>query len=101
MRTFLAVATTSWGLLMSIAPLLQVRVVIRNRSSAGVSVSWIAVLLIGFLLWLCYGLVTEDWPLVITNSVALTVASVTLAVILSYRPRTEIAESAALSPPQP
>src|SRR6185437_3391174 len=89
MRTFFAATATSWGLLMSLAPLLQVRVVIRRRSSAGVSTAWIVVLLVGFVLWLCYGVATDDWPLVITNSVSLTVAGVTLAVLVIHRPRAE------------
>lgn len=87
MRSFLAVATTSWGLLMSLAPLLQVRLVVRRRNSAGVSAAWIAVLLIGFALWLTYGAVTGDDPLVITNAVSCAVAGTTLAIILAYRPR--------------
>jgi uncharacterized protein with PQ loop repeat len=91
MRTFLAAATTSWGLLMALAPLLQVRIMIRRRSSAEVSTGWIAILLVGFILWLAYGLVTDDWPLIISNSVAFTVTAVALAVILFYRPRKEAA----------
>jgi MtN3 and saliva related transmembrane protein len=90
MRTFMAVVATSWGLLMGLAPLLQVRVVIQRRSSAGVSTAWIVVLLVGFILWLCYGAVIDAWPLIITNSVACTVSAVTLVVIMIYRPRTEI-----------
>jgi uncharacterized protein with PQ loop repeat len=72
---------------MSLAPLLQVRLVLRRRNSAGVSVVWIAVLLIGFALWLSYGAVTDDGPLVITNIVSFAVAAATLAVIIAYRPR--------------
>ena len=98
MHTFVVRATTSWGLLMSLAPLLQVRVVVRRRTSAGVSIGWIAVLLIGFILWLCYGTVTGDPPIVITNSVSCVVAGLTLAVILLYRPRSGIAERRAAPP---
>ena len=98
MHTFVVRATTSWGLLMSLAPLLQVRVVVRRRTSAGVSIGWIAVLLIGFILWLCYGTVTGDPPIVITNSVSCVVAGLTLAVILLYRPRSGIAEGRAAPP---
>jgi len=88
-HTFLAWATTSWGLLMSVAPLLQVRVIIRRRTSAGVSAAWIAVLLVGFILWLCYGIETRVSPLIITNSVSCAIGAATLAVILLYRPRKE------------
>jgi len=92
MRTFLAAIATSWGLVMSLAPLLQVRVVIRRRSSAGVSTAWIVVLLVGFVLWLGYGVANREWPLVIVNSVSLAVAGVTLAVIVIHRPRADAAE---------
>ncbi len=91
MHTFLAAAATSWGLVMGLAPLLQARVVIRRRSSAGVSTGWIGILLVGFIVWLCYGAVDDNWPLIISNSVALTVDAATLGVVLLYRPRPEIA----------
>jgi MtN3 and saliva related transmembrane protein len=85
-HNFLAWATTSWGLLMSLAPLLQVRIIVRRRSSAGVSAGWIAVLLVGFILWLCYGIQTRVPPLIITNSVSCAISAATLTVILRYRP---------------
>ena len=37
MSAFLAVITTSWGLVMALAPLLQLRIVIRERDAGGVS----------------------------------------------------------------
>ena len=52
----LAVIAGSWGVLMSLSPLLQIRAMVRRRSSAGVSVGYLSVLAVGFTLWLAYGL---------------------------------------------
>ncbi len=89
MRSALAWATTCWGLVMSLAPLLQVRVVVRRRNSAGASIAWPAVLLVGFGLWLFYGLVIRDLPLVITNTMSMLICIITVAVLVHYRPRSE------------
>jgi len=51
----LAVAAGSWGILMSVAPCLQIRTIVRARSSSGVSLGYLRVLFIGFVLWLSYG----------------------------------------------
>jgi MtN3 and saliva related transmembrane protein len=87
MRSILAVTATSWGLLMSLAPLLQVRVILRQRDSTGVSITWIAILLTGFILWLCYGAAIGNLPIIVTNVVSCAVCAVTLAVVLLFRKR--------------
>ncbi len=85
MRSTLAWATTCWGLVMSLSPLLQVRVVVRRRDSAGVSIAWPAVLFVGFVLWLLYGLVIDDVPLIVTNAVSGLVCLFTIAVLVRFR----------------
>ncbi len=90
MRSALAWAATSWGLVMSLAPLLQVRVVVRRRDSTGVSIAWPAVLLVGFLIWLLYGLVIGDVPLIVTNTVSGLVCLVTVVVLLRFRRHPEV-----------
>ena len=89
MRSALAWAATSWGLVMSLAPLLQVRVVLRRRDSTGVSIAWPVVLLVGFLIWLLYGLVIGDVPLIVTNTVSGLVCLLTVVVLLRFRRRPE------------
>jgi uncharacterized protein with PQ loop repeat len=42
-----------------------------RRSSAGVSVAYLGVLLMGFMLWLSYGIALHDAPLIVSNVVAL------------------------------
>jgi MtN3 and saliva related transmembrane protein len=74
---------------MSLAPLLQVRVVVRRRNSAGASIAWPSVLLVGFGLWLIYGLVIRNLPLIITNTVSMLICIITVAVLVHYRPRSD------------
>ena len=84
----LAVAASSWGVLMGIAPLLQIRRMLRERSSQDVSLGYFTILLAGFLLWISYGITAGNVVLVIPNSVALLVgiALVTVALRLRHRP---------------
>jgi MtN3 and saliva related transmembrane protein len=70
---------------MALSPLLQVRVVVRRRDSTGVSIAWPAVLFVGFVLWLLYGLVIGDVPLIVTNIVSGLVCLFTVVVLLRFR----------------
>lgn len=85
MRSALAFMATGWGLLMSLAPLLQIRVIVRRRDSSGISIAWITVLFTGFILWLCYGAVIGNMPLIVTNAVSSVASAATLAAILRFR----------------
>ena len=82
----LAVIAGSWGVLMALSPLLQIRAMVRRRSSAGVSVGYLSVLAVGFTLWLAYGLSLGNPALIITNIVSLGVGIVTIAVARHLRP---------------
>jgi MtN3 and saliva related transmembrane protein len=87
-QTVLAAAASSWAVLMGIAPLLQIRRMLRARSSREVSVGYFAILLIGFLLWICYGSAAGIPALVIPNTVALLVGTAVIIVALRLRGRT-------------
>ena len=76
----LGLAAAAWGVVMAIAPALQIRRMLRTRSAADVSLGYFALLIPGFLLWVFYGLSRHDWPLVIPNLVATVVALLTIAV---------------------
>ena len=84
-QTGLALAASSWGVLMGIAPILQIRRMLRERSARDVSLGYFAVLLIGFLLWITYGLAARNLALVIPNSVALIVGIALMLVALRLR----------------
>ncbi len=93
--TVLAAAASSWAVLMGIAPVLQIRRMLRERSSREVSLGYFTVLLIGFLLWIVYGTAAGILALVIPNAVALLVGSTVIIVALHLR------RSARKAPPPP
>jgi MtN3 and saliva related transmembrane protein len=81
----LAVTASSWGVLMGIAPVLQIRRMLRERSSQDVSLGYFVILLAGFLLWISYGIAAGNMVLVIPNSVALLVGIALVIVALRLR----------------
>ncbi len=83
--TALGITAASWAVVMALSPILQIREIVRRRSSEGISVGYFAVLLVGFGLWVSYGIASHDLPLVVPNSVALLVMGCTIAVALSKR----------------
>jgi MtN3 and saliva related transmembrane protein len=85
LTTALAVAAASWAVLMALGPILQIRAIVRRRSSHGVSIWYFAILLVGFLLWVAYGVASGTVALVVPNSVAIIAALATIVVALRYR----------------
>ena len=84
-QTVLAVAASSWAVLMGIAPVLQIRRMLRERSSRDVSIAYFAILLVGFLLWIGYGAAARLPALVIPNIVGVLVGAAVIAVALRLR----------------
>jgi MtN3 and saliva related transmembrane protein len=87
LETVLGAAAAAWGILMAVSPGLQIRKMIVHRSSRQVSIAYFWVLLVGFTLWVAYGLTIDNWYLVVPNAVAFTVCVTTLAVAIRYRVR--------------
>jgi MtN3 and saliva related transmembrane protein len=85
MPEILPVLAASWGVLMAIAPVLQIRRMVQRRSSSDLSLSYLAVLLIGFTLWVAYGVSIANMALIIPNGVAFAVGVATVLVALRYR----------------
>ena len=83
--TALGITAASWAVVMALSPILQIREIVRRRSSEGISVGYFAVLLVGFGLWVSYGIASHDLPLVVPNSVAFLVMGCTIAVSLDKR----------------
>jgi uncharacterized protein with PQ loop repeat len=84
-QTALAVAASSWAVLMGVAPVLQIRRMLREQSSRDVSVGYFAILLVGFLLWVAYGAEAGIMALVIPNIVALLVGTAVIIVAVRLR----------------
>lgn len=89
LETVLGVAAAAWGILMAISPALQIRKMLVHRSSREVSIAYFWVLLVGFALWVAYGLTIENYFLIVPNAVAFTVCVTTIAVALRYRTANE------------
>jgi MtN3 and saliva related transmembrane protein len=79
----LGVAAAAWGVLMGMSPMLQIRRMLRQRSSRDVSIGYFAVLLIGFVLWISYGIAQRNLILIVPNTVALLVSIGTVAVAVA------------------
>jgi MtN3 and saliva related transmembrane protein len=85
MHSVLGVVAGSWAVAMAVSPLLQVRESVRRGSSAGLSIRYFTVLLVGFALWIAYGVAGSDLPLIIPNVLAFVVMSFTIAVAVRLR----------------
>jgi MtN3 and saliva related transmembrane protein len=83
--TGFGLAAATWAVAMAVSPLFQLRLVVRRGPSAGVSVGYMLVLLVGFALWVGYGIVSRDVPLIVPNTIAFVVMSFTIAAVLRYR----------------
>jgi uncharacterized protein with PQ loop repeat len=87
MATYLAVAAATWGVAMALSPVLQMRAILATRSSRSVSVAYQQVLLVGFVLWLAYGIAIENAALIIPNTIAAVVSAATIVVSRRFRER--------------
>jgi uncharacterized protein with PQ loop repeat len=81
----LPLLAASWGVLMAVSPVLQIHRMVERRSSSDLSLSYLAVLLIGFTLWVAYGISIGNLALIIPNVVAFAVGVATVLVALRYR----------------
>ena len=85
MTEALGVAAATWGVLMATSPLLQIRRIVERQSSADVSIAYLAVLQIGFTLWVFYGWSLGNMAIVVPNSVAFAIGLVTIGIAIRFR----------------
>jgi MtN3 and saliva related transmembrane protein len=80
--------TTAIGLLAALlttaAFLPQVLHTLATRDTRGISLRMYAIFVTGVLLWLIYGLLTHDWPLILANAVTLLLAGAVLILKLRH-----------------
>jgi len=62
----------------------QVILTWRTKSAEGVSFGMYAVFVTGIALWLTYGMLTGNWPVIVANAVTLALAVCILAMKLRY-----------------
>lgn len=82
---------------VSFAP--QAWKIIRSRSTDGLSPGMYGVTVVGFALWLAYGIRLGEWPLMITNGICLLFSGFILVMIMLPRGKTETV-AATLDPTQ-
>ena len=85
MTDALGVIAATWGVLMAVSPSLQIRRILERRSSSDISISYLAVLQIGFALWVGYGIALGNAALVVPNSVAFLIGVATIVVAFRFR----------------
>ena len=85
MTDALALIAASWGVMMALSPILQARRILERRSSADISIASLAVLQVGFTLWMAYGFALGNLAIIVPNSVAFLVGAATLAIAIRFR----------------
>ena len=85
MSDTLAVIAATTGVVMAAAPALQIRRMFVTRSSDDLSLAYLGVLLVGFVVWISYGISLGNFALIIPNSVALVVTVTTIVIALRFR----------------
>jgi MtN3 and saliva related transmembrane protein len=68
--------------MFSFAP--QVAKIWREKDASGVSLRMYVVTVIGFSLWVGYGVMLQSWPLIVSNTVSLGLSAVVLVLKLRY-----------------
>lgn len=87
MTDALGITAATYGVLMAVSPLLQIRRMFQTRSSADVSLGYLCVLEVGFGLWVAYGISLPNLAIVIPNCFALSVGLATILVARHFRTR--------------
>ncbi len=80
--SFAAIAST-----LSFTP--QAWKIIKSRSTKDISAGMYALTVTGFALWIGYGVMLKQWPLIIPNSICLLLAAFILTMKLLPRPKRE------------
>jgi uncharacterized protein with PQ loop repeat len=84
-ETSLGVVAASWGVIMALSPVLQIRRILRLRSSRDVSIGYLVVIVVGFSLWIAYGIALRNLALIVPNTLALLVGIATVVIALRFR----------------
>ncbi len=92
MEPHLGILATALGLVGALALLLQAERLRRAGSARDVSFAFLGLSLCGYLTCLLYGVVTDDIPLILVDAVGAAAAARTVAVVLTLRRRSRLAE---------
>lgn len=59
--------------------------VVRSRNTGGISLIAYLTLFCGIILWLIYGILQHDWPIILANSVTLPLLTVVIIMKLRHK----------------
>ena len=85
--TLLPIVATAYGVFAAASSLLEAARLLRSGSSDEISLSFLGVLLGGYLVWLLHGISAGDDPLIITDAVGLAASTITLSIAARLRRR--------------
>jgi MtN3 and saliva related transmembrane protein len=72
------------GILTSVSMLPQLIKILKEKDAQNVSIVMIIVLICGLSVWIVYGVMREDWPLIVTNSFSVLVNTLILIFRIKY-----------------
>lgn len=73
------------GILTTTGPMLQALKTVKSRSIGDLSLGMWWLQTLGNLLWLIYGLLINEWPVILANALTLCCAMTILGVVLTVR----------------
>jgi MtN3 and saliva related transmembrane protein len=85
MPELLPLLAATWGVLMAASPILQIGRMVQRRSSADISLGYFLVLMVGFGIWLAYGMSIGNAALIVPNIVSIAVGGAVIVVIVKFR----------------
>jgi len=73
------------GFITTLALLPQAIKVMRSQQTRDISLLWVAFMILGVFLWLCYGYANQSLPMTIANAVTLLLLTVILIFKLRFK----------------
>lgn len=79
------IIVTVFGVLMSIAHFPQAMKIIKRKSAKDISIITYSIFTVGAYVWAIYGILINEWPIIITYATACVGTTLVLLLILKYR----------------
>jgi len=80
-----SVLATIMGIVMSLSHFSQAYKIYKRKSAKDISLTFITVFTIGAYIWLAYGLLLQEWPVIISFLIACFGTTTVLFLTLRYR----------------
>lgn len=73
------------GIFTAVSLLPQLIKIIKEKKAEDVSPWMLIILMVGLALWLCYGFLKTDWPIIVTNAFSLLLNTAVLILRYKYK----------------